>query len=1363
MVILPKSSIRYWALYSGARTIEAEEEDAILDSIQRLGHVQSQFNNVGKRSRRSDPHCHVVLTGDGLACTTMARPTHLSPAVLEVTLEYVYMNHEEAAQILQSAKVAVEAWPLIGEDGEDGCCENFDIVSQAMSMMGVDDVLTGTHAGYEDPFCSAELHADLQKLLDKGGGRFQLAPRFASLLGTTRRFTFTGCRDPAAVSRKILDLDLAHVTGHSQRTGACWGVITSSQLWIPSRLAMTLIDFPGFPAIQDKHPYRTKVVSDALSNFQGGTRLTTLLHFFKNSKPGDVAPTNKALDILGIREQLMEEGVVAPRVISVKVIDGPGSPCLSKHILSTRKDIAEEARALQNERSPNEMSGSFWPATLERRSNSLKGNADDDSPEATENQTRATEGLARSMGRVSSCCVDVNGGLFPQVAVDSDPELKQFTLETLVETLLDQGINYFEIKRLQILNNIMTLVAGNLLRFLRQELHVADHEDDLDPDADVAQRIQKFEKMLLTRTNVASAQEIVLDVMSDENLGTFRKRLESDFHSVCKDDSTKDTIEARLNDSAHECYPSFKSYKLKEGKGKYLLRKHLNSEKPHETDLPNVTVHQTWLVLQQLGPRAKMAGDLLVSRALLRLEQRIRQTLFNVDNGIMPKQPFMRRGLESTIKVQHAQQLDEFKSNMEIRAAPMVKRALESVQEHAMGGENGQNKEVCTGNRGAGAYINDRRLDLLKTRAPDEGKQLISAAVGQLRRYLQQYRDKVLLPYVNRNVKGLLKRLGVFTREGRETRNACEFSYCAENMFLDVLPIVQAFRAYQVLADENMEDMEDMEDMANELRENHVDEGENDVELLPLHEMFRDAQPDQNLPDSMQFSPAMPLEVSPAMGGDNAAAPPSSRALQGTTEPPRRTQRAKVPDDWKCSNRLCGITKAVAEGEGKKGAALQRFFCNHPATKEPLCGPCLKFWKDNHGHSRLSVHDPESLHPPATSAPSEAPVSVGQALPPRDESECAGGKEFFMANWKKFFLDGSGPQQCTAEYAIFFLNRKLSHTHKKFDIYGFYKAVQSRGGYGASREEAKKRLSMPAIYMEMHNYKEGHKLTDIGHVLHHMYGSFFLNYEKQHPEDAVKCFVCDKELFDIDAHNGAPIKCAACSRWTHILCHRSGARTKHEPFTCDVCNKGKGALSGAGDGAGGGTGGSGAARGSGGAGGGGGPSGSRGTGGGGGAGGSGGAGGGGRASGSGGAGRGGGASGSGGAGRGGGASGSGGAGGGGGASGSGGPGRGGGAGSSRAAGTMAGGSRSNPEMMMDEDDVAAIHNFAAISSCMNAELDADTAAGMMSLSRDAEVDADTAAAMNLSLSTGPPRSGAGGGDGAEEAGGKRKRVKFVRK
>ena len=82
---------------------------------------------------------------------------------------------------------------------------------------------------------------------------------------------------------------------------------------------------------------------------------------------------------------------------------------------------------------------------------------------------------------------------------------------------------------------------------------------------------------------------------------------------------------------------------------------------------------------------------------------------------------------------------------------------------------------------------------------------------------------------------------------------------------------------------------------------------------------------------------------------------------------------------------------------------------------------------------------------------------------------------------------------------------------------------------------------------------------------------------------------------------------------------------------------------------------------------------------------------------------------------------------------------------------------------MDEDDVAAIHNFAAISSCMNAELDADTAAGMMSLSRDAEVDADTAAAMNLSLSTGPPRSGAGGGDGAEEAGGKRKRVKFVRK
>jgi len=61
-------------------------------------------------------------------------------------------------------------------------------------------------------------------------------------------------------------------------------------------------------------------------------------------------------------------------------------------------------------------------------------------------------------------------------------------------------------------------------------------------------------------------------------------------------------------------------------------------------------------------------------------------------------------------------------------------------------------------------------------------------------------------------------------------------------------------------------------------------------------------------------------------------------------------------------------------------------------------------------------------------------------------------------------------------------------------------------------------------------------------------------------------------------------------------------------------------------------------------------------------------------------------------------------------------------------------------------------NVAAISSCMHAELDADTATGMMSR------DADTATAESLSNAASAGASGgAGGSDGAGEAGGERKR------
>ena len=80
------------------------------------------------------------------------------------------------------------------------------------------------------------------------------------------------------------------------------------------------------------------------------------------------------------------------------------------------------------------------------------------------------------------------------------------------------------------------------------------------------------------------------------------------------------------------------------------------------------------------------------------------------------------------------------------------------------------------------------------------------------------------------------------------------------------------------------------------------------------------------------------------------------------------------------------------------------------------------------------------------------------------------------------------------------LNRRLQRTGKPFDMHGLYRAVCVRGGFG-SRPLARKNLNMLQVFREMRNHYDGHTYTDIGTQLLNTYELYFLDYERDHPQD----------------------------------------------------------------------------------------------------------------------------------------------------------------------------------------------------------------------------------------------------------------------
>ena len=66
------------------------------------------------------------------------------------------------------------------------------------------------------------------------------------------------------------------------------------------------------------------------------------------------------------------------------------------------------------------------------------------------------------------------------------------------------------------------------------------------------------------------------------------------------------------------------------------------------------------------------------------------------------------------------------------------------------------------------------------------------------------------------------------------------------------------------------------------------------------------------------------------------------------------------------------------------------------------------------------------------------------ARPPRDPDQTAGGEAYFMANWR-WFLQWNlkkDPDEILKK-----LDNNQNRSGKPFDVYGFYRAVVSRGGY----------------------------------------------------------------------------------------------------------------------------------------------------------------------------------------------------------------------------------------------------------------------------------------------------------------------------
>lgn len=178
------------------------------------------------------------------------------------------------------------------------------------------------------------------------------------------------------------------------------------------------------------------------------------------------------------------------------------------------------------------------------------------------------------------------------------------------------------------------------------------------------------------------------------------------------------------------------------------------------------------------------------------------------------------------------------------------------------------------------------------------------------------------------------------------------------------------------------------------------------------------------------------------------------------------------------------------------------------------------------------------------------------AIPPRNDDEVAGGEDYFMANWR-YFLEWNlkkDPAEILKK-----LDNNQNRSGKPFDVYGLYAAVVSRGGY-QDEDFAKANISMVEVYREMANHRNGHTYTSIGNILHKVYQAYFLGYELRHPEDIddSSCFVCGKL-------SGAMITCDRCDRWTHVKCHRRGAKrsagvqfisqraTTEIEFVCDQC------------------------------------------------------------------------------------------------------------------------------------------------------------------------------------------------------------------
>ena len=67
-------------------------------------------------------------------------------------------------------------------------------------------------------------------------------------------------------------------------------------------------------------------------------------------------------------------------------------------------------------------------------------------------------------------------------------------------------------------------------------------------------------------------------------------------------------------------------------------------------------------------------------------------------------------------------------------------------------------------------------------------------------------------------------------------------------------------------------------------------------------------------------------------------------------------------------------------------------------------------------------------------------------------------------------------------------------------MHGLYRAVCVRGGFG-SRPLARKNLNMLQVFREMRNHYDGHTYTDIGTQLLNTYELYFLDYERDHPQD----------------------------------------------------------------------------------------------------------------------------------------------------------------------------------------------------------------------------------------------------------------------